>query len=225
MQKNSVTSYKNVVFDLDGTICDTRKGICDCIKYTFKTNGIKEPKDSEILKYIGSPISTIFGNLLITNNISLILKYVRFFRKKYNQEGLLKTFLFPNVMELLDHLKKSEIKVFLVTNKPKVFTLKILKMFGINQFFDGIYGSSISQIQPNKSRILNKLINDKHLAANETVMVGDRKDDIIAAKNNKIDSVGVTYGYGTISELNSCNADYYCRDVLSVKNILIKKFD
>ena len=88
-------------------------------------------------------------------------------------------------------------------------------------FFEKIYGSFQDGRMSNKSELLNCIIKTHELKT-PSLMVGDRKYDIIAALENGIDSLGVSYGYGSIKELEDAKANHIVTSVLEIVDYVVK---
>jgi phosphoglycolate phosphatase len=99
---------------------------------------------------------------------------------------------------------------YVATAKPLVFTERILKHFGLTNYFDGIYGSELNGHLDNKVDLIRHILKSAELMSGETLMVGDRMYDIRGARENGCMSLGVTYGYGSEEELKSAGADLIC---------------
>jgi len=126
--------------------------------------------------------------------------------------------VYEHMEHLLISLKKSGLRLIVATSKPTDFAEHILKHFNLDRYFDCIIGSNLDGTRIKKGEIIKYIIDKYNIGNfNEVVMIGDRKHDIMRVHENNIDSIGVTYGYGSHEELKNARATYI---VDSVQNII-----
>jgi phosphoglycolate phosphatase len=118
--------------------------------------------------------------------------------------------LFDGVPEMLAALQSSFKRLFVATSKVQAYTHRILDHFNLSDYFEGVYGSEMDGRFDNKADLIRHILASESLDHNETLMVGDRKYDIVGAKQNGCFAAGVTYGYGSEEELREAGADYIC---------------
>ena len=160
--------------------------------------------------------------LRITNLAEDVDRAVFYFREYYQEKGIKENRIYPGIKELLESLS-SESNLFIATSKLEKNATVVLDYFSITQYFKGIRGAQASGYRSGKSELVQRLIQKYNLTqSNQTVMVGDKRMDINAAKNCDIDSIGVTYGYGTSSELESCKPTCIVDSVEELHDILVK---
>jgi phosphoglycolate phosphatase len=123
---------------------------------------------------------------------------------------------------MLIELRSKAYQLFVATSKPQVFAEKILRHFSLADHFIEIHGNDLEGRLDDKAELLRELLERRELRAEETIMVGDRKHDVIAAKRNGVMSLGVTYGYGTKDELVEAGVDYLCHSPLEVVSQIMK---
>jgi len=102
------------------------------------------------------------------------------------------------------------------------FTQTVLNNFEIAKYFQYVKGSNLNGTESGKTEIISHIIDKFKLEKDKTVMIGDRFYDIIGAKENGIDSIGVTFGYGGETELKEAGATYICRDIKDINNLLLR---
>jgi phosphoglycolate phosphatase len=203
---------KTIIFDLDGTLVNTANvtmpAFENVISYLKEKNMIKDiPDKKEIMKYIGYPIDQIFSNLYNSNDKFLIDESVRLL-DHYEEIAIEenKNIFFDGVFEVLNYLKEKNYNIMILSNCNTAYLNSILNK-GIRNYIDKPYCSEMFNWQ-DKEIVMKKIVDlDKK---EEYVMIGDRKHDIKAAKDNGIKSIGCDYGYGE-HEIKSAN--------LIIKNI------
>ena len=109
----------------------------------------------------------------------------------------------------------------MVTSKPKVYSERVIKHFALDRWFDDIFGPSLEERQYTKAKLIETALASHTLAAEHTVMVGDRREDINAGKSNGTLTIGVTYGSGSHEEIASSTPDYICHSPYDIQRILI----
>jgi phosphoglycolate phosphatase len=212
---------KNVFFDLDGTLTDSREGITRCIQYSLANLGRPSLSNIELQSYIGPPLRASFMQLLGSGDEALIEKAVSLYRERFSKTGIFENLLYPGVVDLLSTLNRGPIKVYLVTSKPKYYAEIIIKHFQLTQWFQDIYGSEMDGRFGNKADLVKLLLSNRNIGPGEAVMVGDRKEDIIAGKANGTKTIGVTYGFGSEQEITDSAPDYICNNPLEIQNVVL----
>ena len=132
------------------------------------------------------------------------------YRQRFADTGLYENQVYEGIPEMLENARHAGYISFVATSKPTVYADRIVKHFGLDRHFAGVYGSELGGRFENKADLLGFLLERERVPAEVAVMVGDRAADIIAAKNNGIRSVGVLWGYGSEAELTDAGADRLC---------------
>lgn len=208
-------AIENIMFDLDGTVTNSEKGIVNSYLYALCELNLTEPEPAKISQYIGRPLHTYFAERHLIPNEALS-RAVQLYRVYYSAKGIFENTLYDGIEELLVILGNSGKKIFLVTGKPEVFVRTILQHFKIEKYFRNVYGSDLGTVNSSKQSLINEfLINEKALAE-KSLMIGDRKEDIHGAKCCGVFTAGVTYGFGDEKEISEANPDIIFRDVLEM---------
>lgn len=203
-------AVKNVLFDLDGTLTDPREGITRCLQYALEKLERPVPAQSALEIYIGPPLRGTFAAILESEETERVETAMSLFRERFSTIGLFENELYADVPLMLEKLQAARLRLFVATSKPAVFAEQILEHFGLAPFFERVYGSTLEGRFDSKVELLEHLLESEHLTAAETVMVGDREHDVIAARSHSIFALGVTYGYGTPEELMAAGAHILC---------------
>lgn len=214
---------KNVLFDLDGTLTDPREGITRCLQHALEKLERPVPAQSALEIYIGPPLRGTFATILESGDAEVVETAMSFFRERFSTVGLFENELYADVPLMLESLKSVGLRLFVATSKPAVFAEQILEHFGLAPFFEKVYGSTLEGRFDSKVELLKHLLENEQLTAAETVMVGDREHDVIAARNNAIFPLGVTYGYGTHEELRAAGANALCGSPGEVAAFLLER--
>jgi phosphoglycolate phosphatase len=211
--------YRYIVFDLDGTLIDSLPEIAASVNHALKTCGFSEiPNERDLSWFVGPPLREGFKKLVNTSDDSLIEKLIVAYREIY-EDICLEAKLYSGIQNLLIDLSKTKM-LALATSKPTVFASRILERLELNHLFSTIAGSELDETHSTKEELIKHVIETCDAPCSDFVHIGDRRVDIISAKRNKIDSVGVLYGYGTAIEIEESNPTFIARDVNEVGSIL-----
>jgi phosphoglycolate phosphatase len=207
--------FINVLFDLDGTLTDPAEGIVRCIEHSLTTLEIPCPPAEELTHFIGPPLREVFFQVCNSTDARLVERAVAVFRERFSTIGLFENTPYAEVPEMLAELKPS-FQLYVATSKPQVYAEKILHHFSLAEHFIEIHGNDLEGRLDDKAELVRGLLEIRNLRPEATIMIGDRKHDVIAAKKNGMKSVGVTYGYGSREELIEAGADYLCDTPMEV---------
>lgn len=216
--------YKIILFDLDGTLSDSEPGIRKGIEYSLSKFGIKL-EDEEINKFLGPPIRDSYRDFCGFDE-DKCEQAVKYYREYYAEKGLFENTLYPGMRELLCDLKDRGKILMVATSKPQPFTDRILRYFEIDGLFDIIVGASMDGSRDRKADIIRFALSeygDDFLEnLSWALMVGDRKYDILGAREVGIDSVGALYGYGSVEELKTAGATYLSETVEGILEYAVR---
>ncbi len=213
-------NIKVVLFDLDGTLTDPALGITKSVAYALESFGIHTQDLGELCKFIGPPLKDSFMEYYGFSEeqaIAGIAKYREYFR----ETGIYENKLYPGVKEMLEKLKDNGMRLILATSKPKVFADIILEHFDIMKYFELTCGCELDGTRGKKSEVILYAMETAGLSADSTIMVGDRKHDVLGAKEAGIGSIGVLFGYGGYDELREAGADVIVATVWELGEVLL----
>lgn len=207
-RKRVKMNYKILLFDLDGTITDSAEGIINSAIYALEQLNQPIPESKELYSFIGPPLKESFEKKCYLNEIEAELA-VTYYREYYQKKGLYENKVYQGIPELLTHLNELGHQLYIATSKPEIFAQKILLHFELTDYFNGIYGASLDGKRSKKSDVIAYALEKAKLRMkNEIIMIGDRKHDILGGRENKIDTIGVLYGFGDKEELQKAQATY-----------------
>lgn len=191
---------QNILFDLDGTLTDPRLGITRSIQYALAKLGIDEPDLSRLEHFIGPPLLQAFMQFYGFDEAKA-WEAVNFYRERFRVTGLYENLVFDGVPQLLETLNGQGRTLYIATSKPWEFAREIARHFAFDQHFKMIYGSELDGMRTNKVELIRHLLDEEGLDPAHTLMIGDRKHDLIGARSNGLQSVAVGYGFGSREEL------------------------
>jgi len=207
----------NLLLDLDGTLVDSQPGILSSCRAALRALGYETDPEMDIRSIIGPPIEDVMRYLLSSFGDDRVAEAVDAYRADYGARGLLLSELYPGIRETLVELHSQGVRLLLATSKRQTFAQRILDNHGLSDRFQGIYGSVPGAGLDHKPELLAHILKDTGLAAEDCLMVGDRKFDIIGAHANRMRAVGVLWGYGNRDELEAAGADLIVGDPAELK--------
>jgi phosphoglycolate phosphatase len=194
-----------ILFDLDGTISDPLIGVGRSINYALTHYHYEPINLSDAAKYIGPPLDQTFQTITgLADVTDLVAKY----RDRYAQVGYSENVLYPGIAEVLQ-LLSTIVSLGICTSKRSDFAEQILQMFQLRQYFQFISGGEIGV---HKYQQIADLLS-QGLVSKNTLMVGDRAIDLIAAHKNGLSAAGVLWGYGSRAELEQESPLYLLRTI------------
>lgn len=214
-------AYDVVLFDLDGTLCDTGEGIRNSIRRALDEMNRPIPSDPELRRFIGPPLRDSFRDFCGMTQTEAD-EGVRRFRAYYNTEGWLQTRLYDGIAELLHDLGDAGVRVATATSKPEDAALRILERMGILPCFQAVVGSLPDGARSLKKELIPYAMQQCGVSKGErVVMVGDTHFDAQGARQTGVDFIGALYGYGTREELVSQGAAVLAQSVAQLGRFLL----
>ena len=200
--------YDTVLFDLDGTLTDSGKGIMHSFEYAIQQMGDTAPDREKLRRFVGPPLEDSF-RITLGYSEEDTRKVIAHYREYYfNRGGALENEVYAGIEELLKKLKQSGKKLAVATSKNERGTKLVLEHFGLVEYFDVVAASNDTD-RRTKADVIRYALDQLGVTDKSSVlMVGDRNHDINAANEIGIDSVGVLWGYGDLEELQQAGATY-----------------
>lgn len=210
--------YQTILFDLDGTLTDSAPGIIHSVQYALKKYGI-EAQDSELRSFIGPPLFHSFQAQFGFDREKAV-EAVAFYREYFTAGGMFENSVYPGIEEVLRQLKENGRMLAVATSKPELFSKQILEHFALTKYFDFIGGAAMDESRTKKSEVLSYVLQEMQIDPKEAVMIGDRKDDMEAARLLGTESIGVLYGYGSKEELENAGATVFAETPQDIYRII-----
>ncbi|MBE6821358.1 MAG: HAD family hydrolase [Ruminococcaceae bacterium] len=211
--------YDAVLLDFDGTIADTGEGIYDSVRYAVKAMGFDPLPEEIVHTFIGPPVFSSFKRALNLSDEDSA-KAVEKYRESYMQGGIYRLSFYDGMEKLLNDIKKSGIKLAVASSKPENFIVEILRYLKISDLFDFISAPESDRAPESKTALVERAVTVLNVDKSKTVMIGDRYFDIEGAKEAKVDSIGVTFGFGDRDELINSGADYIADSTEDIRRII-----
>ena len=212
--------YRHIIFDLDGTLTDSRPGIINSGIYAFSKLGFSKPPVDKLNEMIGIPLQEylrLCGNLA-EPDVELAVKHYRHY---YGEKGAFENGTYPGIPELLGKLRSAGKKMYISTAKYEKFAKVVADYFGLTPMVLDLVGADGAGNHATKTELTAKIIErNKIVDLVQTVVVGDKHMDVMAGHENNIDSIGVTYGFGSREELMAYNPTFLVDNVGELEIIL-----
>ena len=184
---------KNIVFDIDGTLLDSKRDIAGAQLWVLQQLGVENYTEEDLYPHIGKTLQETFTLLLPDRLHQKIPEAAIMYRDYYRPRALETTKLFPGVKETIEILHLKKINLATATIKSTETTKRVLTFFSIAEYFAQLQGTDGMPHKPNPF-ILNKILREQEWRREETLMVGDTDRDIFMGKNASVATCGVTYG-------------------------------
>ena len=216
--------YKSVIFDFDGTICDTGEGIKKSAKYARDAFNIPSDDWQTLDCFIGPPLLVTFQEQFNQSAADADL-LVQKFRERYTNTGIYECELYNGIKQLLINLKVDGIKIGIASSKPQVFVETLLNKFAIAKYFDSVCATSFAADCESKQNIIARCLKELETEPKDALMVGDRFYDIDGAKADMVDGAGALWGYGSKFEFIECGAKYIVDKVEDIESIALGLYE
>lgn len=211
--------YGTILFDLDGTLTESGIGIMNSAAWACEKMHYPVPGQDVLRKFVGPPLVYSFREYCGMREDDVV-EAVRLYRIDYNETGWKQNRLYDGIQPLLESLKNEGAYLAIASGKLLSQVNRIIKYFGIAPYFDKTSGVDSSASSADKIELIRRALPEAYDPA-RTVMIGDRKFDMQAAKAFGITAVGALYGYGSREELLETGADIIAETPADLARILL----
>lgn len=202
--------YSHLLFDLDGTLIDSKRGIFNAVHYTLDSMGIpRKNRPADLNPFIGPPLRESFRNLFNFSPDVAEAATVRY-REYYGEKGLYEFDIFQGIPEVMNQLAEKGFKLCVVTSKAEVYAKLIIESTPFGKYFQTISGCEIDGRRSTKQELISYTLEKLDIQPSKNIlMIGDRYHDIRGAKETGISSAAILYGYGSREELTEESPDIF----------------
>ena len=194
---------KAILFDLDGTLTDSGEGIMNCAKLALEHYGLPIPSEAELRTFVGPPLHESFVRFGVPEEEAD--NAIKIYRSRYIPIGKFENHPYDGIHHVLEQLKELGHTLYVATSKPETMSVEILEHFGMAKYFDIIAGASFDRSRSSKEDVIAYLL-EQCGDYEEKIMVGDTAFDVIGAKAHGIPTVGVSWGYGKVEDMEKAGA-------------------
>ena len=198
-----MSQIDTIFFDLDGTLTDPKVGITRCIQHALAALGVTPPDADELTWCIGPPLLESFKSMLGDDASAAVA--LQHYRERFSDVGMYENRLY-GIPEALRLLSGRGVSLFVATSKPQVYAERIVEHFGLDTWFEAVFGPTLRGDHARKTDLLRWALRQTACKAGTAVMVGDRGHDMVGARDNGMRAAGVLYGYGSREELLAAGA-------------------
>jgi phosphoglycolate phosphatase len=188
-------SGRLLIFDLDGTLIDSKRDLADSVNATRAWAGLAPLPDEIVSSYVGNGAPMLIRRAFPGASEADLARYLAYFLDYYREHMLDATVLYPGVREALDRLHAAGIPLAVLTNKPVRFSERLIEGLGLAPHFFRVYGgNSFEEKKPHPAGI-HLLVNEAGADRDSTYMVGDSAVDVQTARNAGVRACGVSWGF------------------------------
>ena len=209
---------KTILFDLDGTLTDSGEGIMNSAALALEHYGIPVPEREKMRVFVGPPLHETFVKFGIPDEEAD--NAVEIYRSRYNTIGKFENFPYPGIPQMLAQLQAAGHTLLVATSKPEALSIEILEHFDLAKYFHRICGASLDRSRSSKEDVIAYLLQESS-TTEDIIMVGDTAFDVLGAKAHGIPCIGVSWGYGNVSDMCSAGAAAIAQTVDELKEMLL----
>ena len=211
---------KAVLFDLDGTLSNSKEGITKCVQYALKHFGIEEPDRDKLEIFIGPPLVDSFMNFYGMSLEDAKLATAKY-RERYTPIGIHEASMYPGTRECIEELKRQGYIIGMASSKPEEYCRIILEDFGILDLFDDVVGATMDGRIDSKEEVLMEVFRRwSHYGKDEMCLIGDSIYDVEGANLVGIPCVAVSYGFGDVKEMTEAGAVAVIDNLVELPEVL-----
>lgn len=206
----------HLLFDLDGTLTDSAPGIVRCIDHALAALQ-RPPLGDRLRPMIGTPLTAIFRAVLASDDPVLIDAAVDRYRQRFDAVGIFENALFPGVAAALEAFGAAGHVLQVVTAKPAPAARRVLDQCAIAGCFTAVHGPALADRTCDKADLVARALELVRARPDEAVMIGDRVDDVRAARRHRVRAVAAGWGYGSREELLAASPDYVAETIADLE--------
>lgn len=194
---------KTILFDLDGTLTDSGEGIINCAALALRHFNLPVPDRETMRVFVGPPLHESFIRFGVPEDKTE--EAIRVYRSRYIPIGKFENTPYPGIADLLQRLRDQGHRLYVATSKPEQMSIEILEHFGLAKYFTLICGASLDLSRNSKDAVIAYLLQQAETDG-EIIMVGDTAYDVLGAKMHGIPTIGVSWGYGKVEDMEKAGA-------------------
>jgi phosphoglycolate phosphatase len=206
----------HLLFDLDGTLADSFPGISHSINQTLTTLGREPRPEAQLRQFVGARLASIFSTLLQSNDEALVDRACDIYRPLFDEIGILESRAFPGIPEALSTFRDGGHTLQVVTVRSIESARLVVRHLGIDRYFDAVHGPARMQRTCDKADLVRAALDLAEADARDAVMIGDRADDVRAARAHGVVAIAARWGYGEDAELRAAEPDHVAATMADV---------
>ena len=207
------------LFDLDGTLTDSGPGIMNSVRHALRHFGIEEEDRARLQRFVGPPLKESFMKFYGFSETQGE-EAVEAYREYYREKGIWENKLYPGIKESLEKLREEGCILGIASSKPEILVRQIAEAFGIAPYLTVTAGATLDGSRVKKGHVIREALKRLEAAADRVLMIGDRREDVLGARELGIPCVGAAYGYGEDGELEEAGALFILQEASQVGELL-----
>ncbi len=213
--------YDVVLFDFDGTFCETGPGVMRSVAYAAERMGLPALEEETLRTFIGPPIGEQFQKIFHLSDEETT-QAVALYRERYTEKGMYELAFYDGMVPLARKLREAGAKAAIASCKPEYFIHRILAYLGEEQLFDAVAGAELNGGRAQKEEVMACAFERCGCGADvNAVLIGDTKYDARGARRMETPMIGVLWGYGTETEMRAEGVERFVRTVEELQGLLI----
>ncbi|MGJ0337795.1 HAD family hydrolase [Aliarcobacter cryaerophilus] len=211
---------KTVIFDLDGTLLDSIEDIASSMNKVLESLQLPTHKIEDYKHFVGGGVDILVENALNNQSKEIKDEVTKRFKIEYDGKLHSKTLPYDGIYELLDELKKLDINLAVLSNKPHEFTVSYVNHFFKNYNFKEIHGQKKDVPKKPDPKAALDIVKCLDSSCENTYFIGDTKIDMQTAKSANMTAIGVLWGFRDEKELRDFGADFIVSNPLEILKII-----
>ncbi len=211
---------KTVIFDLDGTLLDSIEDIASSMNKVLESLQLPTHKIEDYKYFVGGGVDILVENALSNQSKEIKDEVTKRFKIEYDGKLHSKTLPYDGIYELLDKLKKLDINLAVLSNKPHEFTVSYVNHFFKNYNFKEIHGQKKDVPKKPDPKAALDIVKCLDSSCENTYFIGDTKIDMQTAKSANMTAIGVLWGFRDEKELRDFGADFIVSNPLEILKII-----
>ncbi|WP_228280653.1 HAD family hydrolase [Aliarcobacter cryaerophilus] len=211
---------KTVIFDLDGTLLDSIEDIASSMNKVLESLQLPTHKIEDYKHFVGGGVDILVENALSNQSKEIKDEVIKRFKIEYDGKLHSKTLPYDGIYELLDELKKLDINLAVLSNKPHEFTVSYVNHFFKNYDFKEVHGQKKDVPKKPDPKAALDIVKCLDSSCENTYFIGDTKIDMQTAKNANMTAIGVLWGFRDEKELRDFGADFIVSNPLEILKII-----
>ncbi|MCT7472775.1 HAD family hydrolase [Aliarcobacter cryaerophilus] len=211
---------KTVIFDLDGTLLDSIEDIASSMNKVLESLQLPTHKIEDYKHFVGGGVDILVENALSNQSKEIKDEVIKRFKIEYDGKLHSKTLPYDGIYELLDELKKLDINLAVLSNKPHEFTVSYVNHFFKNYNFKEIHGQKKDVPKKPDPKAALDIVKCLDSSCENTYFIGDTKIDMQTAKSANMTAIGVLWGFRDEKELRDFGADFIVSNPLEILKII-----
>ena len=211
---------KTVIFDLDGTLLDSIEDIASSMNKVLESLQLPTHKIEDYKHFVGGGVDILVENALNNQSKEIKDEVIKRFKIEYDGKLHSKTLPYDGIYELLDELKKLDINLAVLSNKPHEFTVSYVNHFFFFFNFKEIHGQKKDVPKKPDPKAALDIVKCLDSSCENTYFIGDTKIDMQTAKSANMTAIGVLWGFRDEKELRDFGADFIVSNPLEILKII-----